>query len=171
MRTKANAPLFHLEPFLDKLRQRALSVGCWVVRSEEDEMTTSGNSRCVEIWPIDRPKPNPRNARVHSEAQIAELAASLQEFGWTRPLLVDETEVLLAGHGVLLAARRLGLREVAVVVIDHLSERQKLAYVIADNQLALNSSWDEEKLRQELDALEKEPFDLMKLGFSPQELD
>jgi len=84
---------------------------------------------------------------------------------------VDETGIVIAGHGILLAARWLGLQEVKVIVVDHLTETQKRAYLIADNQLAANSSWDEDKLSHELDALEKELFNVIELGFSPQELD
>jgi len=129
------------------------------------------DKKLVEIWPIDRPTPNPHNARVHSDSQVAELAASLREYKFTRPLLVDENGVLLAGHGTLQAARHLGLQEVPVIVIAHLTELQKRAYMIADNQLALNSEWDEEKLGHELAELERELVDLKVVGFSPEELD
>jgi len=129
------------------------------------------DKKLVEIWPIDRPTPNPHNARVHSDEQVAELAASLREYKFTRPLLVDENDVLLAGHGTLQAARHLGLQEVPVIVIAHLTELQKRAYMIADNQLALNSEWDEEKLGRELAELERELVDLKMVGFSPEELD
>jgi DNA modification methylase len=136
-----------------------------------DATTTRDDIKLVEIWPIDRPTPNPHNARVHSEEQIAELATSLREYKFTRPLLVDENGVLLAGHGTLQAARHLGLSEVPVIVIAHLTELQKRAYLIADNQLALNSDWDEEKLGRELAELEQQLVDLKVVGFSPEELD
>jgi len=129
------------------------------------------DTKLVEIWPIDRPTPNPHNARVHSDEQVAELAASLREYKFTRPLLVDENGVLLAGHGTLQAARHLGLQEVPVIVIAHLSALRKRAYMIADNQLALNSEWDEEKLGRELAELERQLVDLKVVGFSPEELD
>jgi DNA modification methylase len=124
-----------------------------------------------EIWPIDRLKPHPENARTHSEEQIAQLVASFKEYGITHPILVDENDTILAGHGKWVAARQGGWREVPVIVIGGLTEIAKRAYLITDNQLALNADWNEEKLRSELEALEKELFHLPELGFSPQELD
>ena len=90
----------------------------------------------IELWPVDRLRPYERNPRTHSEDQVAQLAASMVEFGFTNPILVDETNGILAGHGRLMAARQLGLAEVPVVRLEHLSEAQKRAYIIADNQLA-----------------------------------
>ena len=95
----------------------------------------------IELWPIDRLRPYERNPRTHSEAQVDQIAASMVEFGWTNPILVDEQGGILAGHGRLLAARKLGLAEVPVIRFEHLSEAQKRAYLIADNQLALQAGW------------------------------
>lgn len=125
----------------------------------------------VEMWPIERLKPHPGNARTHSEEQIAQLVASFGQYGVTHPFLADENDIILAGHGKHLAARRVGMVELPVIVLRGLTELQKRAYLIADNQIALNADWDQQKLRSELEALEKELFDLPELGFGPQELD
>jgi ParB-like chromosome segregation protein Spo0J len=114
----------------------------------------------VELWPIERLRPYERNPRTHSEAQVDQIAASMVEFGWTNPILVDENAGILAGHGRLLAARKLGLAEVPVIRFEHLSEAQKRAYLIADNQLALQAGWSEERLAQELAWLRDESFAL-----------
>ncbi len=125
----------------------------------------------VEHWPLDRLIPYARNARTHADDQIAQIAASIVEFGWTNPILVDAEGGLVAGHGRLLAARKLGLDTVPVVVLDHLTPAQRRAYVIADNKLALNAGWNEELLAAELHALNGEGFDLALTGFSETELD
>jgi hypothetical protein len=125
----------------------------------------------VEMWPIDRLKPNPLNARIHSDEQVAQLANSISTLDMMRPILADENEVVLAGHGLLLAMRHLGWREVPVLPVSHLTEAQKEIFGLADNQLGLISSWDEEKLQLTLEGLEKELVDLNVIGFSPQELD
>ncbi len=104
----------------------------------------------IELWPIEKLRPYERNPRTHSEAQVDRIAASMVEFGWTNPVLVDEQGGILAGHGRLLAARKLGLAEVPVIRFEHLSEAQKRAYLLADNQLALQAGWSEELLAQEL---------------------
>jgi DNA modification methylase len=124
-----------------------------------------------EIWPIGRLKANPRNTRVHPPEQIRQLAASLKNFDMLRPIVVDEQGVILAGHGIWLAAQELRLEQVKVIIVDHLSEEQKRAYVIADNQLATNSHWDLERLREEVSELEKKLADVTVIGFSPDELD
>lgn len=123
------------------------------------------------MYPIDRLKPHPQNPRYHSEEQIAQLAKSMEEFKFTQPILVDENDTILAGRGRLLAARRLGLTEVPVIVLSGLTEIQKKAYLIADNQLGLNSGWDEEKLRPLVEELERELASLDITGLSPQETD
>jgi DNA modification methylase len=125
----------------------------------------------VEHWPLDRLIPYARNARTHDGEQIAQIAASIVEFGWTNPILVDGEGVVVAGHGRLLAARRLGLNTVPVVVLAHLTPAQRRAYVIADNKLALNAGWNEELLAAELHALNGEGFDLALTGFCDAELD
>src|SRR5919109_918974 len=125
----------------------------------------------IERWPIDRLLPYERNPRTHSEAQVDQIAASMVEFGWTNPILIDENAGILAGHGRLLAARKLGLTEVPVIRFEHLSEAQKRAYLIADNALALNAGWSEELLAQELAWLRDERFDLDLIGFDAAELE
>lgn len=125
----------------------------------------------VEHWPLDRLRHYARNPRTHSDAQVAQIAASIVEFGWTNPVLVASDGTVIAGHGRLEAARRLGLDAVPVVVLDHLSEAQRRAYVIADNKLALNAGWNEELLAAELHALNGDGFDLSLTGFDEAELD
>jgi DNA modification methylase len=115
--------------------------------------------------------PYARNPRTHSDAQVAQIAASIKEFGWTNPVLVDGTNGIIAGHGRVLAARKLGLERVPVIELAHMSEAQKRAYVLADNQLALNAGWDEALLRLELTDLEALGFDLGLIGFAEGELE
>jgi ParB-like chromosome segregation protein Spo0J len=124
----------------------------------------------IELWPIERLIPWARNPRTHSEAQVAQIAASILEFGFLTPIHVDTKAGILAGHGRLLAARKLQLQEVPVIVLDHLTEAQKRAYIIADNQLALNAGWDEDLLRAELAALQEEDFNIGLIGFEDGEL-
>ncbi len=114
--------------------------------------------------------PYARNARTHSEAQVAQIAASIREFGFTNPVLVDGDRGVIAGHGRLLAARKLGLAEVPTIELAHLTEAQKRAYVLADNRLALSAGWDDEMLRLELGELQAEGFDLALTGFDPDEI-
>ena len=125
----------------------------------------------IELWPIDRLRPYERNPRTHSEAQVDQIAASMVEFGWTNPILVDENAGILAGHGRLLAARKLGLTEVPVIRFEHLSEAQKRAYILADNQIALQAGWDDALLAEELAWLRDERFDLDLVGFDATELE
>jgi DNA modification methylase len=124
----------------------------------------------VEHWTLDRLISYARNARTHDDDQVAQIAASIVEFGWTNPILVDAEGGIVAGHGRLLAARKLGLDTVPVVVLGHLTPAQRRAYVIADNKLALNAGWNEELLSSELHALNGEGFDLGLTGFSDAEL-
>jgi len=133
-------------------------------------MNEHSMAKYIELWPINRLVGYPRNPRTHSEAQIAQIAASIDEFGFNNPILVDTEAGIIAGHGRLLAARKLRLTEVPVIVLDHLTDAQKRAYIIIDNQLALNAGWDEELLRIELAALQKEDFDLSLIGFDDEEL-
>jgi DNA modification methylase len=121
-------------------------------------------------WGIDKLIPYARNARSHSAAQIAQVAASIREFGFLNPVLVTPEGDIIAGHGRVLAARKLGRNEVPVVIISHLSENQKRAFTLADNQLAANAAWDEEMLRLELEALASASFDLELLGFGEEQL-
>jgi DNA modification methylase len=125
----------------------------------------------IELWPIDRLRPYERNPRTHSEAQVDQIAASMVEFGWTNPILVDENAGILAGHGRLLAARKLGLAEVPVIRFEHLSEAQKRAYVLADNQIALQAGWDDALLAEELAWLRDDRFDLDLIGFDASDLE
>jgi len=124
----------------------------------------------ISLRPLNSLVPYARNPRTHSDAQIAQIAASIREFGWTNPLLIDDQGSLIAGHGRLLAARQLGLTEVPAITLAHLSEAQKRALVIADNKLALNAGWDEDQLRIELVDLKTADFDLSTLGFEDFEL-
>ena len=123
----------------------------------------------IEIWNIERLIPSARNARTHSEEQVAEIAGSIAAFGFMVPIVVDSDGLIVAGHGRVLAARKLKLERVPVVVIDHLTEPEKRAYAIADNKITLNAGWDEELLRVELEALKGDGFELETLGFSEQE--
>jgi DNA modification methylase len=127
--------------------------------------------RDIERWPLDRLVPYTRNARTHSDEQVAQIAASIVEFGFTNPILVDSDAGIIAGHGRLLAARKLGLAEVPVIVLDHLTPVQRRAYVLADNRLALNAGWNDELLAEELEAIQAEGFELGVLGFSDSELE
>jgi DNA modification methylase len=125
----------------------------------------------IERWPIERLVPFARNPRTHTEEQVAQIAASIVEFGWTNPVLVGADGVVIAGHARLQAARKLGMSEVPVIVLDHLTEAQRRALVIADNQLALaGTGWDEELLRGLLVDLRQDEFNLDVLGFSDEEL-
>lgn len=114
--------------------------------------------------------PYARNSRTHSDAQIAQIAASIKEFGFTNPVLIDETDGIIAGHGRVLAARKLKLKDVPCIKLDYLTEAQKKAYVIADNKLALNSGWDDELLKLELIELKQLDYDIDLIGFSADEL-
>jgi DNA modification methylase len=123
------------------------------------------------LSPIDDITPNPLNPREHPEEQQAQLAKCMSEVGFTQPVLIDENRVVLAGNGRLLAARKLGLTEVPVIAIEHLTDTQKRLYLIADNQLALNSNWDEQKLQAAVSELERDLADLDLTGLRPQEID
>lgn len=114
--------------------------------------------------------PYARNSRTHSDEQISQIMASIREFGFTNPVLVDGDGVIIAGHGRVSAAMRLGMKEVPCLRLDYLTDAQKRAYVIADNKLALNSGWDDEMLRIELGELSEADFDLGVIGFSKDEL-
>lgn len=124
----------------------------------------------IEERQIEHLVPYVRNARTHSEEQVAQIAASIAEFGFTNPLLIGADDVIIAGHGRLMAAKQLGMKEVPVIVLDHLSEAQRRALVLADNQIAENAGWDEELLRAELAALKGEDFDIGLIGFDEDEL-
>ena len=130
------------------------------------------------VWPADKVErravaslvPYARNARTHSEEQVAQIAASIREWGWTVPVLVDDQGSLIAGHGRVLAARKLGITDVPVMVARGWSAAQIASYRLTDNKLALNAGWDDEMLRLELGELGLEGFDLSLIGFSDFEL-
>ncbi len=123
-------------------------------------------------WPADKVERRPvaalipyaRNARTHSDAQVAQIAASIKEWGWTTPVLVDPEGSIIAGHGRVMAARKLGLTEVPVMVAENWSDAQKKAYVLADNQLALNAGWDSDLLALELKLPQLKKIELPKLN-------
>jgi ParB-like chromosome segregation protein Spo0J len=124
----------------------------------------------IELKSIDLLIPYAKNARIHNEAQIAQIAGSIKEFGFNNPVLIDKDNGIIAGHGRVLAARKLGLKEVPTIQLDHLSENQRKAFILADNRIAMNSHWDEEILSLELSDL-KDALDLTDLGFEVAELD
>ena len=130
-------------------------------------MAKKGQAAKYEIdWrSVDDLIPYARNSRTHSKDQVAQIAASIREFGWTNPILVDGDGTIIAGHGRVMAARKLGEKEVPCIELGHLTEAQKRAYVIADNQLALNAGWDMELLKVEMVDLNTDGFDLALLGF------
>ena len=124
----------------------------------------------VERWPLERLVPFARNARTHSCVQVDQIAASMREWGWTNPILVDEQGTIIAGHGRVEAAKKLGFSEAPVMVATGWSEPKKRAYVIADNQLALNAGWNEEMLAAELSDLQELAFDVHLIGFDAKDL-
>jgi DNA modification methylase len=129
------------------------------------------NKAEIEYLGIENLIPYARNSRTHSDEQVAQIAASIREFGFTNPVLVDGEGGIIAGHGRVMAARRLGLGEVPCIRLGHLTEAQKKAYVIADNKLALNAGWDDEMLALELKELEDMGYDLDLTGFSDEEIE
>ena len=124
----------------------------------------------VERRSIDSLIPYAKNSRTHSDEQVAQIAASMKEWGWTNPILIDETGSIIAGHGRVLAARKLGYTEAPVMLAEGWTKAQKAAYIIADNKLALNAGWDVDMLKLELGELESEGFALELTGFSADEL-
>jgi DNA modification methylase len=124
----------------------------------------------IEQWPVDRLTPYVRNARTHSDEQVAQIAGSIAEFGFVNPILVGEDGVMIAGHGRVLAARKLGMTEAPVIVLAHLSEIQRRALIISDNKIAENAGWNEDLLRLELEELREEDFDLDITGFDLDEI-
>ena len=119
----------------------------------------------ISLNPIDSLIPYARNARTHSDAQVAQIAASIREFGWTNPVLLDGEKGIIAGHGRVLAARKLGMEEVPCIELSHLTEAQKRAYILADNRLAENAGWDSDLLKIELGELRDMGMDLSLTGF------
>ena len=140
-----------------------------MTESTEVKGTDAGNLQ-LETWPIGRLVPSPRNARKHPKAQIAEIAASIEAFGFANPILVDPDGAVIAGHGRMAAARQLALSTVPVIVISGLTDRQKRELMLADNRIALNAGWNREMLDRELQDLALLGADLEALGFSAAEL-
>jgi ParB-like chromosome segregation protein Spo0J len=120
--------------------------------------------------PLDDLIPYARNSRTHSDEQVAQIAASIREFSFTNPILIDEQGGIIAGHGRVLAARKLKIEEIPTITLAGLTEAQKRAYVIADNKLALNAGWDMDMLRAEIEDLQGADFDLSLIGFGDEEL-
>lgn len=133
-------------------------------------MTASWLANKIEQWPTGKLLPYARNARTHSDEQVAQIAASIVEFGFTNPILAGSDGIIVAGHGRLTAAQKLGLEVVPVVVLDHLTPTQRRALIIADNRIAENAGWDDAMLRVELDALRDDDFDLSLTGFDADAL-
>lgn len=125
----------------------------------------------VEYRPLDKLIPYARNARTHSPEQVAQIAASIKEFGFNNPILVDGDNGVIAGHGRLLAAQKLGFDKVPCIELSHLTEAQKRAYILADNKLAENAGWDKELLKIELQDLNLDKINLDTIGFSELEID
>jgi DNA modification methylase len=124
----------------------------------------------VEFWPIDRLLPYAANARTHPDEQVAQIAGSIAEFGFNVPCLVDDRGVLIAGHGRIVAAKRLGLQQVPVIRLGHLTDTQARAFRLADNRIALNAGWDEALLAAEIERLKEDGVALDLLGFAEDEL-
>ncbi len=140
-------------------------------RATQSQSKASASDRLrLEFWPVDRLIPSPRNARTHSDAQVAEIAGSIRAFGFTNPILAGEDGDVVAGHGRLAAARLLGLTEVPVIPLKGLTELQRRQLILADNRIALNAGWDLEMLHLELKDLSALGADLSTLGFTTQEL-
>jgi len=125
----------------------------------------------IETLAIDRLIPYARNSRTHSDEQVAQVAASIREFGFTNPVLVDAEGGIIAGHGRVMAARKLGMDKVPCIRLAHLTEAQRRAYVIADNKLALNAGWDEKMLALEFKDLQAMDFDIELTGFGLGDID
>lgn len=132
---------------------------------------TNPTLRDYRLLPLADLVPYARNARTHSREQVEQIVASIREFGWTNPVLVDAAGGIVAGHGRVLAAQRMGMAAVPCLVLDHLTDAQRRAYVLADNRLALNAGWDEQLLARELAALDESGYGLEVIGFSSAEID
>lgn len=136
-------------------------------RAREGKASSFPRHRVVRI---DQLEPYARNARTHSPAQIDKIAGSIVEFGFTNPILTDGKRGIVAGHGRVIAAKKLGMTEVPVIELSHLTAKQRKAYVLADNRLALDAEWDSELLALELGELRDDGFDLSLTGFDTGEL-
>lgn len=125
----------------------------------------------IEKIGIEKLIPYAKNARTHNDEQVTQIAASIKEFGFNNPVLIDKDNGIIAGHGRLEAAKKLKIKEIPCVRLEHLTEAQKKAYIIADNKLALNAGWDEELLKLSINELEELNFDIDLVGFNESELD
>jgi len=141
-----------------------------MIERDETANVVGGTRLQIEYWPLDRLVPSARNARTHSPAQVAEIAASIRAFGFSNPILVGDDADIIAGHGRLAAARKLGMTEAPVIVLRGLTEVQRRQLVLADNRIALNSGWDGKMLKLELADLSALGVDLASLGFDKKEL-
>lgn len=179
------------EDVTDQKTERPLTRDAWVATEREElagqssQVRQAGNTtnasedlavRLIPAAKVERAPtrsiiPNPRNARTHSEAQVRQIAASIERFGFTNPILTDDRSMILAGHGRLEAARLLGMSEVPVLRLSHLSDAERRAYVLADNKLALNAGWDRDLLASELQGLIDLDFEVELTGFSAAEID
>lgn len=131
-----------------------------------------GNQKLKIVYrDIEELIPYTNNARTHSTIQIKRIADSIKEFGWTNPILIDGNNGIVAGHGRLLAAKKLGMRQIPTIELSGLSPTQKRAYILADNRLALDAGWDEDLLKLELTELQELNFDLALTGFSDEEIE
>lgn len=139
-------------------------------RSTPKTTPPTANDLRVVYRSIEELQPYKRNARTHSDAQVEQIVESIKRFGWTNPVLIDDAGSIIAGHGRVLAARKLGLDEVPTIELGHLTEQERRAYVIADNKLALNADWDVQLLSLEIEELATGGFDLGLLGFDDAEL-
>lgn len=128
-------------------------------------MTSKAQDLSIEYKRVDDLIPYVNNSRTHSDEQVTQVAASIKEFGFTNPILIDESNGIIAGHGRLMAAKKLKLEQVPTITLVGLSDAQRKAYIIADNQLALNSGWDLDMLRVEFEQLQELDFDLSLIGF------
>jgi DNA modification methylase len=135
------------------------------------DRVTPAMAKRIELWPLKRLAPYHRNPRTHSDEQVTQIAASIAEFGFCNPILVDSRDGIVAGHGRLLAAKKLGLAEVPVIVLDHLDETQRRAYLLADNRLSELAGWDHELLALELKEIADAGFDPTLAGFDSKEVD
>jgi DNA modification methylase len=152
------------------MKKRKVNTSTTTDETEVISTETKQEKLEVQYLPIETLVPYARNARTHSDEQIDQIVASIREFGWTNPILIDGNGGILAGHGRVLAAQRLGMASVPCISLAHLTEAQRRAYILADNQLALNAGWDAELLKLELADLDAMGFEMPVLGFSDDEL-
>jgi ParB-like chromosome segregation protein Spo0J len=139
-------------------------------KTQSNKTTSATDDLVIEYRSLGSLIPYSRNPRTHSEEQIAQIAASIREFGFTNPILIDSNQGIVAGHGRIAAAKELGLEKVPCIDLSHLTEEQKRAYIIADNKLALNAGWNEDLLRMELIELKELGANIELTGFDPMEL-